>query len=141
MREHYTTASPHRASGTTPATTYAAAPKVIPAGHDDRAHYRVRHDHVDTNGKISFRSAGRTHHLDIGATHRGRRCILIADEYTITVVHLDTGEIIATNTINPTRPTGATTRRARPTAEPSLDDAFHVATHTSLMFQLIEWWT
>ena len=41
------------------------------------------------------------HHLGIGATHRGKRCILIADDDTVTVVHLDTGEIIATNDIQP----------------------------------------
>ncbi|WP_248243063.1 hypothetical protein [Microbacterium kunmingense] len=43
------------------------------------------------------------HHLGIGAAHRGKRCILITDEHTITVIHLDTGEILATNTINPAR--------------------------------------
>jgi hypothetical protein len=43
------------------------------------------------------------HHLGIGATHRGKHCILIADEHTVTVIHLDTGEILATNTINPDR--------------------------------------
>ncbi|WP_438352326.1 IS481 family transposase [Microbacterium sp. CJ88] len=103
FREHYNTTRPHRARGTTPATAYASTPKTAPSGHDDRTHYRVRHDHVDTNGKISFRRAARVHHLGIGATHRGKRCILIADDHTITVVHLDTGEIIATNTIDPTR--------------------------------------
>lgn len=44
------------------------------------------------------------HHLGIGVTHRGKRVILIADNTTITVVHLDTDETIATNTIDPTRP-------------------------------------
>jgi transposase InsO family protein len=101
FREHYNTARPHRARGTTPATAYAATPKAVPAGHDDRTHYRVRHDHVDTNGKISFRRAGRMHHLGIGVTHRGAPVLLIADDTTVTVVHHHTGEIIATNTIDP----------------------------------------
>ena len=43
------------------------------------------------------------HHLGIGAQHRGKRCILIADKHTVTVIHIDTGEVLATNTINPTR--------------------------------------
>ncbi len=43
------------------------------------------------------------HHLGIGAAHRGKRCILIADNTTVTVIHLDTGVILATNTIDPTR--------------------------------------
>jgi transposase InsO family protein len=104
FREHYNTARPHRArDGLTPATAYAAAPKAVPAGHDDRTHYRVRYDHVGRDGKISFRRAARMHHLGIGANHRGKRCILIADDTTVTVIHLDTGEILATNTINPDR--------------------------------------
>jgi len=41
------------------------------------------------------------HHLGIGADHRGKRVILIADDTTVTVVHTDTGEVLATNHINP----------------------------------------
>jgi transposase InsO family protein len=105
FRHHYNTARPHRArDGLTPTTAYAASPKAAPAGtRPDAGHYRIRYDHVDTNGKISFRRAARMHHLGIGADHRGKRCILIADEHTVTVVHLDTAEILATNTINPAR--------------------------------------
>ncbi len=102
FREHYNTARPHRARGTTPATAYGASPKAVPAGTGPHAaHYRVRYDHVGSNGKISFRRAARMHHLGIGATHRGKHCILIADDTTVTVVHLPTTEIIATNDINP----------------------------------------
>jgi transposase InsO family protein len=104
FRRHYNTARPHRARATTPDIAYAATPKATPAGtRPDTGHYRIRHDHVDTNGKISFRRAARMHHLGIGIAHRGKRCLLIADEHSITVVHLDTGEIIATHTIDPTR--------------------------------------
>ncbi|MFB8148233.1 IS481 family transposase [Microbacterium sp. NPDC056003] len=102
FRDHYNRHRPHRArDGLTPATAYAATPKAAPAGHDDRAHYRVRHDHVGSNGKISFRRAGRMHHLGIGADHRGTPVLLLADDTTITVVATRTGEIIATNQIDP----------------------------------------
>jgi len=105
FREHYNQRRPHRAlAGTTPATAYAATVKAVPAGtRPDAGHYRVRYDHVGSNGKISLRRAGRMHHLGIGAPHRGKRCILIADDATVAVIHLDTGEIIATNTIDPGR--------------------------------------
>ena len=43
------------------------------------------------------------HHLGVGADHRGKRVLILADNTTTTVVHLDTGGIIATNTIDPTR--------------------------------------
>ena len=105
FRDHYNQHRPHRAlSGHTPATAYAASPKAAPAGtRPDLAHYRIRYDHVGSNGKISFRRAGRMHHLGVGADHREKRCILIADDATVTVVHLDTGEVLATNQIDPAR--------------------------------------
>ncbi|GAA3032547.1 hypothetical protein GCM10010462_19320 [Microbacterium dextranolyticum] len=43
----------------------------------------------------------RMHHL--GAEHRGTPVLLLADDTTVTVIHLDTGEIVATNTIDPAR--------------------------------------
>ncbi len=103
FRNYYNTHRPHRArDGLTPAAAYAAAPKAAPAGTRPNAgHYRVRHDHVDPNGKISFRRAARMHHLGIGAEHRGTAVLLLADDTTVTVVTTRTGEIIATNQIQP----------------------------------------
>jgi hypothetical protein len=114
FRDHYNTARPHRArDGLTPATAYAASPKTTPAGtRSDAVHYRIRYDHVDTKGKISFRRAARMHHLGIGAAHRGKHCILIADDTTVTVVHPPTGEIIAINTIDPEKTYWRNTMRA-----------------------------
>ena len=43
------------------------------------------------------------HHLAVGVEHRGARIIAIADDHTVTVVRLDTAEVIATNDIDPTR--------------------------------------
>jgi transposase InsO family protein len=104
FRQHYNEHRPHRARDrTTPGDAYRATPKALPANHIQSGHYRLRYDHVPDNGKISFRLAGRMHHLGIGATHRGKRILAIADHTTITVVHLDTSEIIATNQIDPTR--------------------------------------
>ena len=100
--EHYNHHRPHRAlNGRTPAAAYTATPKAVPADHRDTTHYRLRYDHVGSNGKISFRRAGRMHHVGVGATHHGKRVMLLADDTTVTVIHLDTGEILATNTIDP----------------------------------------
>jgi hypothetical protein len=49
---------------------------------------------------MSLRHAGQMHHLGIGAHHRNKRILALIDETSVTIVHLDTGEIIATNTIN-----------------------------------------
>ena len=43
------------------------------------------------------------HHLRIGATHAGRRVLAIVDEQEVTVVALDTGELLSTHRIEPER--------------------------------------
>jgi len=113
FRDLYNTRRPHRELGRcTPATAYNALPKATAPGHGDPAHYRLRYDIVDRNGKISFRRAGRMHHLGIGAAHIGKRALAIADDTTITVVRLDTGEIVSTHTIDPTKGYWRNTQRA-----------------------------
>lgn len=103
FRTHYNEHRPHRANERrTPADAYRATPKALPTGGRD-AHYRLRYDKVDKTGRITLRRAGRMHHLSIGAAHRGKRVLALIDENTVTITHLDTGEIIATNTINPDR--------------------------------------
>ena len=60
FRELYNTARPHRAlDRATPHQAYTARPKARPAGTTIAGHYRLRFDHVGTNGKISLRR--RTH--------------------------------------------------------------------------------
>ncbi|MEO7348329.1 MAG: IS481 family transposase [Terrimesophilobacter sp.] len=104
FREHYNEHRPHRArERITPGDAYRATPKAFPTNRTESGHYRLRYDHVAGDGKVSFRMAGRMHHLGIGIEHRGKRILAIADQSTITVVHLDTGEIIATNQIDTTR--------------------------------------
>ena len=43
------------------------------------------------------------HHLGVGAIHKKKRVILLIDDHDVTVVHLDTGELLATNQIDPER--------------------------------------
>jgi len=43
------------------------------------------------------------HHLGIGRDHTGKRILAITDETTVTVVHLDTGEVLSEHTIDPAR--------------------------------------
>ena len=62
-------------------------------------------------GAITMRRAGRLHHLKIGAAHARRRVLAIADEQEVTVVALDTGEILSTHLIEPDRPYWRNLRR------------------------------
>ncbi|MCW5951558.1 MAG: integrase core domain-containing protein [Propionibacteriaceae bacterium] len=101
FRVQYNQHHPHRALNRhTPSHAYQATPKaLLTSGRD--SHYRLRYDTVDKTGRISLRRAGRMHHLGIGTTHRGKRVLALIDQTTVTIVHLDTGQIIATNTIDP----------------------------------------
>lgn len=111
FRDHYNEHRPHRANNRrTPGVAYRATPKALPTGGRD-APYRVRYDKVDKTGRITLRRAGHMHHLGIGAAHHGKRVLALIDETTVTIIHLDTGEIIATNTINPARDYWRNTQR------------------------------
>ena len=98
---------PHRA---TPAAAYQARPKATPG--TDRAgeiHYRVLHDIVDNNGKLTLRADGRMHHIGIGTHHRRTRVIKIVDDLHVRIINAATGELLRELTIDPTRdyqPTG-----------------------------------
>ena len=101
FRDDYNEHRPHRSNNrSTPGVTYRATPKMMPTAPRE-GHFRLRYDHVGDNGKMSLRRAGRMHHLGIGATHRGKRILALIDETTVTVIHLDTGEILSTHQINP----------------------------------------
>jgi transposase InsO family protein len=100
---HYNERRPHRALGrSTPGMAYRATPKAAPAsnGHTPD-HYRLRYDRLDPAGKMSFRRAGRMHHLGIGAAHARKRVLAFADDHHVTVADLTTGEVLSVHLIEP----------------------------------------
>jgi hypothetical protein len=60
---------------------------------------------------MSFRRAGRMHHLGVGYAHARTRVLAIADDTTITVIALDSGEILSTHHIDPTKTYWRNTQR------------------------------
>jgi transposase InsO family protein len=112
FRLEYNTSRPHRALGRiTPAEAYVAIAKAHPAGRGAPGHFRLRYDSSDKKGAITLRRAGRLHHLKIGAAHARRRVLAIVDEQEVTVVSLDTGEILSTHRIEPAKGYWRNTRR------------------------------
>jgi len=106
LRHTYNELRPHRAlHRTTPAAAYTATAKAAPTptDHNTSGPYRVRYDRTDPLGKMSFRRAGRMHHLATGAANARRRVLAISDQTTVTVIDLTTGEILSTHTIDPDR--------------------------------------
>jgi transposase InsO family protein len=100
--EIYNQHRPHRSNQRrTPAATYNTLPKDTPAktGHDP--HYRIRHDRIDTTGRVSLRRAGRMHHIGIGRAHTGTPVVLIIDNLDIRIINTQTGELLRHLTLNP----------------------------------------
>ena len=89
----------------------------MPPGAGARGHFRLRYDITDGKGAITLRRAGRLHHLKVGAAHARRRVLAIVDEQEVTVVALDTGEILSTHRIEPDKGYWRNhTKRPRPMA-------------------------
>jgi hypothetical protein len=105
FRDHYNEHRPHRAlDRTPPGHAYRATPEAAPAinGHPQR-HYRLRYDRLDTKGKMTLRRAGRMHHLGIGTPHARKRVLALADDQHVTVIELETGEVLSTHLIQPNK--------------------------------------
>jgi transposase InsO family protein len=103
FQEHYNEHRPHRAlQRSTPGHAYRQTPKAAPAtnGHA-QGHYRLRYDRLDPKGRMTLRRAGRMHHLGIGTIHARKRVLALADDHHITVIELETGEVLSTHKIEP----------------------------------------
>jgi len=112
FRLAYNEQRPHRAIGrATPVEAYRATPRALPSGSGVRGHFRLRYDVTDSKGAMTLRRAGRLYHLKVGAAHARRRVLAIVDEQEVTVVALDTGEILSTHRIEPDKGYWRNTRR------------------------------
>jgi hypothetical protein len=112
FREVYNEQRPHRAVGRrTPGEAYRALPKDRPSGPEGRGHFRFRYDTTDSKGAMTLRRAGRLHHLKVGAAHARTRVLAIVDEQEVTVVALETGEILSSHRIEPDKGYWRNTRR------------------------------
>jgi transposase InsO family protein len=112
FRLAYNESRPHRAIGrVTPGEAYRATPRALPASSGARGHFRLRYDVTDSKGAITLRRAGRLYHLKVGAAFARRPVLAIVDEHEVTVVALDTGEILSTHRIEPDKGYWRNTRR------------------------------
>jgi hypothetical protein len=112
FRLAYNEQRPHRAVGRrTPGEASRATPQALPSGSGGRGHFRLRYDTTDGKGAMTLRRAGRLHHLKVGTAHARRRVLAIVDEQEVTVVALDTGEILSAHRIEPDKGYWRNTRR------------------------------
>jgi transposase InsO family protein len=87
----YNTTRPHRSLGRrTPQSVWDAKEKARPSGAlITTAGYRVRHDKVDSAGRVTLRYKGKLHHIGIGNAYSGWRIVLLVAGLDIQVIGLD----------------------------------------------------
>lgn len=102
---YYNTTRPHRAlGGRTPLQAYGARIKARPASTErSEAHFRVRHDKVDSQGTVTLRHDSKLHHIGIGRAHKGRAIKLLVADRDIRILDQRTGELIRQLTLDPAR--------------------------------------
>ena len=101
FKQRYNNERPHAAlAHRTPNFVFNDTVKATPTGVDFDAH-RIRHDRIDSTGKVTLRRAGKLHKLGVGRGHTGHAVILIIDEKQVTVTKRSTGEILSEHNINP----------------------------------------
>lgn len=102
FRDYYNTIRPHRSlNRRTPAQTYNARSKAVPAGTD--GHWRIRDDRVDDSGSITLRFNSRLHHIGIGRAHKHERVRVLIHNHDIRIINPATGELLRELTLDPTR--------------------------------------
>jgi transposase InsO family protein len=104
FRRYYNGVRPHRAlDRRTPQEAYDARPKALPAGIPlDDAHYRVRHDTIDANGKVTLRYGARLHHIGLGRRHKGRHVLVLVKDRHVRITTTD-GELLRDFQLDPSR--------------------------------------
>jgi len=102
---YYNAIRPHRAlGGRTPLQAYSARVKARPAAEIlPHTHFRVRHDKVDGQGKVSLRHDSKLHHIGLGRAHKGKPIKLLVADRDVRVLDAKTGELIRSLTLDPSR--------------------------------------
>ncbi len=116
--EEYNHRRPHSSlpARATPAHIYTTRPKATAlTNRDPDSHDRIRQDRVDKAGVITWRHAGRLHHIGIGRTHTGTHVIVLAQDLHLRVIDADTGELLRELQLDPTRDYQPTGRPPGPT--------------------------
>ncbi|HVD03849.1 MAG TPA: IS481 family transposase, partial [Candidatus Dormibacteraeota bacterium] len=103
FRAYYNDHRPHRAlGGQTPLTAFHARLKARPEGLDAAVHYRVRHDRVDQQGRVTLRYLSRLRHIGLGRAHAGVPVRLLVANKHVRVIRED-GSLLRELDLDPGR--------------------------------------
>jgi transposase InsO family protein len=121
--DEYNNRRPHRSlpRHATPATAYQARPKASAGNRSADTHDRLRHDRIDTTGKITLRYQGQLYSIGIGRTHARTHVLILVQDLNVRIIHAATGELLRELVLDPTkryqptgRPKGPTRTRRNP---------------------------
>src|SRR5271170_6625685 len=101
---YYNTVRPHRAlNRRTPHQAYLARPKATPTGTPLHAGaYRIRHDRIDSNGKLTLRHNSRLHHIGMGRRYAGTNVLILVHDLHIRITTTD-GQLLRELQLDPTK--------------------------------------
>ena len=104
FRCYYNDQRPHRALGRrTPAEAFAARAKAIPTGDPmDNAHFRVRHDRIDSCGRVTLRYLSSLRHIAVGRAYKNQRVTLLVADAEVRILAED-GSLIRQLTLDADR--------------------------------------
>lgn len=103
FRLQYNNHRPHRALGRrTPAEVFEAKVKAGPGSAAPPVHYRVRHDTIDQQGKVSLRYDSRLLHIGLGRQYRGTKIVLFVADRDVRVLTED-GDLLRELVLDPSR--------------------------------------
>ena len=95
---------PHRAlSRRTPQQAYLTRPKATPTGTPlHTGAYRIRHDRIDSNGKLTLRHNSRLHHIGMGRRYAGTNVLILVHDLHIRITTTD-GQLLQELHLDPTK--------------------------------------
>ena len=103
FREYYNSRRPHRAlNRQTPLAVFNSLIKARPTLPTAALDHRVRHDKIDSFGKVTLRYLGRLRHIPVGTAHKNRKVRLLVAGPDVRII-TDDGELIRALTLDPTR--------------------------------------
>ncbi|WP_372627834.1 integrase core domain-containing protein [Glutamicibacter halophytocola] len=113
FQQVYNTERPHRAlNRETPHQWYNRTLTARPSARNisrDRE-FRIRHDRVDSGGKVTLRHDGKLRHLGVRKIHRRKKVVMLIDTEEVTVMDAETSEVLSSHVIDPANSIGPTNR-------------------------------
>lgn len=103
FRTYYNNVRPHRAlNKKTPLYAFNARLKARPSAPQVPTHFRVRHDRIDSSGRVTLRYLSRLRHIAVGRAHKNQRVRLLIADDQVHIVDAD-GVLLRELTLDPNR--------------------------------------